>query len=137
MVEEKLRVHFGGYLGKAWQNVLGSSRSLDDCNRDTAGVGPTTRCVDAGGDSAYRAHLHSFAYSRYRTIPSRGPDCLDSAHPCDYLGSRHPHKRWNEACCTVECLTVNGQPDLRHLLSVGYPLAIHVRGSEIELIATQ
>jgi hypothetical protein len=40
-----------------------------------------------------------------------------------------------EACRALERLAADGQPDLRRLLHVAHPLAVHVRGSEIDLVA--
>ena len=42
-----------------------------------------------------------------------------------------------ETSVTFERLTTDGQPDLRRLLDVAHPLAVHVRGAEVELIVIQ
>ena len=39
-----------------------------------------------------------------------------------------------EACCAAERLNADGQLDLRRLLHVAHPLAIHVGGSDIARI---
>jgi hypothetical protein len=42
-----------------------------------------------------------------------------------------------EGCCPFERLTPDGQTDLRRLLHVAHPLAIHVGGSDIDLAAVR
>jgi len=40
-----------------------------------------------------------------------------------------------ETSIAVERLTTDGQADLRRLLDIAYPLAVHVRGANVELVA--
>src|ERR1035437_8121936 len=100
MAEEKLRVHFGDYLGKAevviysvlavllfitaLATIANASKMLGEGLRHWTIATETLLVLD-----------QLLAFSGYRTIPCRGPVCLDSARPCDCLGSGHPHKRWN------------------------------------------
>ena len=42
-----------------------------------------------------------------------------------------------ETSIAIERLTTDGQPDLRRLLNVAHPLAVHVRGADVELIVIQ
>ncbi len=42
-----------------------------------------------------------------------------------------------ETSVAFERLTTDGQPDLRRLLDVAHPLAVHARGADVELIVIQ
>jgi hypothetical protein len=42
-----------------------------------------------------------------------------------------------ETSVAFERLTTDGQPDLRRLLDVAHPLAVHVRSADVELIVIQ
>ena len=42
-----------------------------------------------------------------------------------------------EPCCAFEFLASNGQLDLRRLLNVSHPLAVHVRGADVEPVTVQ
>ena len=42
-----------------------------------------------------------------------------------------------ETTIALEGLTTDGQPDLRRLLDVAHPLAIHVCGADVELVSIQ
>jgi hypothetical protein len=42
-----------------------------------------------------------------------------------------------KASVSLERLTSYGRPDPRRLLNVAYPLAVHVRGADVELIVIQ
>ena len=42
-----------------------------------------------------------------------------------------------EPGCAFELLATDGQPDLRRLLDIAHPLAVHVRGADVEPVAIQ
>jgi hypothetical protein len=42
-----------------------------------------------------------------------------------------------ETGCAFDVLATDGQPDLRRLLDVAHPLAVYVRGADVELIVIQ
>ena len=42
-----------------------------------------------------------------------------------------------ESGCTLEVLAADRQPDLRRFLNVAYPLAVHVRCADVELVAVK
>ena len=42
-----------------------------------------------------------------------------------------------ETSRAVDGLATDGQRDLRRLLEVAHPLAVHVRGADVEIIVTQ
>jgi len=42
-----------------------------------------------------------------------------------------------ETSIAIELLTTDRQPNLRRILDVAHPLAVHVRGADVELIVNQ
>src|ERR1700686_1042000 len=64
--------------------------------------------------------------SKYPVLPS------NSCHSAFVLGTVD-----EETSIAFERLTTDGQPDLRRLLDVAHPVAVHVRGADVELIVIQ
>ena len=117
MAEQKLRVHFGDYLGKAevviyfvlavllfvtaLATIANAGKMLWEGLVHWTIAAKTLVVLDQLlvvlmlVEILHGAHFHPLAFSGYRTIPRRGADCLDSAGPGDYLGSGYPNKRWN------------------------------------------
>src|ERR1700693_4855690 len=64
--------------------------------------------------------------SKYPVLPS------NSCHSAFVLGAVG-----EKTSIAIERLTTDEQPDLRRLLDVAHPLAVHVRGADVELIVIQ
>lgn len=64
--------------------------------------------------------------SKHPVLPS------NSCHSAFVLGTVG-----EETSIAIERLTTDGQPDLRRLLDVAHPLAVDVRGADVELIVIQ
>ena len=117
MVEDRARLHFSDYRGKAEvaiYSVLAALLSItalaaiasagkllwDGLSHWTVAT-ETLRVLDqlllvlmlVEILHTVRISIRSHILFNCRAIPGGGPDCLDSAHPRDYLGSGHPHQR--------------------------------------------
>src|SRR5207244_702405 len=64
--------------------------------------------------------------SKHPVLP---PNCCYSAFALGSVGEK--------TSLALEVLASNGQPDLRRLLHVAHPLAVHVCGADIELVVIQ
>jgi hypothetical protein len=118
MTEEKLRVHFGDYLGKAevaiysilavllfvagLATIANAGKLFWDGLIHWTIATQTLRVLDQLLVVLMLVEiLHTVRISiRSHILVTEpflgcGSDCLDSAHPRDYFGSEHPHQRWN------------------------------------------
>ena len=118
MAEERIRVHFGDYLSKA-EVVIYSILAVLLFITALATIANATKMLWEGLAQWTIASetllvldqllvvlmlvevlhtvrdLYSLALLGYRTVSCGRANCLDSAGPCDYVGSGYPNKRWN------------------------------------------
>jgi hypothetical protein len=108
---EKLRVHFGDYLGQAevviysvlavllfvtaLATIADAGKMLWQGLVHWKVAAETLLVLDQLLVVLMLVHFHPLALSGNGTVPRRRADRFDSARPCNYLGSRQPHQGRN------------------------------------------
>jgi hypothetical protein len=91
------------------------------CQRDLERSGIVPHQSDCGENPSQRNEG-----SKYPVLPSNG------SHRPFVLGAVG-----EESCRTLEPLATDGQPNLRRLLHIAHPLAVHICGADVELLAVR